>query len=351
MNMTSTSHPTHTQRSGRLIGYVGHDIPVELILAAGAMPLAVHGRAGASSATADRYLEPTFTSESRSIAEQWLTGELDHLEAVVFTRSDDSSQRLYYYLCELQRRGLCGGPRPLMFDLASCARESSLAHTISSTRHLARELGASDVALVPALRRVHERNELRLATAASTLKAPAARGSVAARLLRAADRDWSGDFDQALRTPQDSEPAPTDAAPLMLIGSAPPDERLHESAERAGANIVATLNAATPYRADDAAQSGDAFEQIARRCRAHPWRSLLQTPQAFCSRALDLRVAGVILWVVAEDTGLAWVYPRVERSLREHAIPVLSLTMQKWDAPTETLEAIEKFASTLRTRS
>ena len=41
----------------------------------------------------------------RSIAEQWLTGELDFLDAVVFPRSDDSAQRLYYYLCELQRRG------------------------------------------------------------------------------------------------------------------------------------------------------------------------------------------------------------------------------------------------------
>ena len=38
---------------------------------------------------------------------QWLQGDLDHLEAVVFARGDDSGQRLYYYLCELQRRGLC----------------------------------------------------------------------------------------------------------------------------------------------------------------------------------------------------------------------------------------------------
>ena len=114
---------------------------------------------------------------------------------------------------------------------------------------------------------------------------------------------------------------------------------------------LATLTAATPYRIDDVAREGDVFEQIARRCRAHPWRDMLQSPQEFCARAVELRVAGVILWVVAEDTGLAWVYPRVERALREHGIPVLPLTMQKWNVPGETLEAVAKFASTLRTQS
>ncbi|MFL6577480.1 MAG: 2-hydroxyacyl-CoA dehydratase [Povalibacter sp.] len=339
-----------TSHSGRTIGYVGCDIPVELILAAGATPLGVHGRADQVTPHADRYLEATFTSASRSIAEQWLNGELDHLEAVIFSRSDDSAQRLYYYLCELQRRGLCAGPRPLMYDIAAITRESSLAHTIASTRQLARDLGVSDGALVHSLERVRERNDLLLEIVGSTMAKPAARGSFTQRTLRAAGRDWSSDFDETLRSAQDPTPARSDATPLLLIGSSPADERLHESAERADANIVATLNAATPYRFADTAREGDVFEQIARRCRAHPWREMLQSPQAFCARALELQVKGVILWVVAEDTGLAWVYPRVERALREHGISVLPLTMQKWNVPDETLDAVANFASTLRTQ-
>ena len=128
MNMTPLTPSKPAPRPGRLIGYVGRDIPVELILAAGATPLGIHGRAEQLTPHADRYLEATFTSASRSIAEQWLNGELDHLDAVIFSRSDDSAQRLYYYLCELQRRGLCAGPRPLMYDIAACAREIGRAH-------------------------------------------------------------------------------------------------------------------------------------------------------------------------------------------------------------------------------
>jgi hypothetical protein len=136
-----------------------------------------------------------------------------------------------------------------------------------------------------------------------------------------------------------------------MIGSAPGDERLHEAAERAGANILATLNASTPYESSADAHAGDPFEWIARRCHAHPWRAMLQSPEAFCSRAQQLQVAGVILWVLAADTGLAWVYPRLEHAFRQHGIAVLSLSMQQWDVPVETLDAIANFASTARTHS
>jgi len=56
----------------RVIGYVGAEIPVEVILAAGAFPLRLPGRVQATD-QADRYLESRFTPDLRSIAEQYLT--------------------------------------------------------------------------------------------------------------------------------------------------------------------------------------------------------------------------------------------------------------------------------------
>jgi hypothetical protein len=109
----------------RVIGYVGNDVPVALIMASGALPLRLRGGTHAGTARADQYLESAYSPESRGVAEQWLSGELDFIEAVVFPRTDDSAQRLYYYLCELQRRGLCAGPRPLLYDVANLARPMS----------------------------------------------------------------------------------------------------------------------------------------------------------------------------------------------------------------------------------
>lgn len=337
--------------SERKIGYVGHDCPIELILAAGAIPIGVHGVADRDTPRADQYVEYTFLPASRSIAEQWLSGELDELEAVIFSRSDDSAQRLYYYLCELQRRGLCAGPRPLLYDIANWDRDSSLAHTIGSTRQLARELGTSDDALPRAIERVRERAELLASAIEFTLAPEPARGSLTQRLVRAADRDWSETFDATLRAVQDPSPASLDATRLMLIGSTPGDERLHEAAERAGANIIATVNAATPHRVESAAHEVDAFEQIARRCRAHSWRELLQSPDDFCDRAIELGVAGVILWTVTEDAGLAWASPRIERALHARGVDVLPLVMQPWNIPAETLDAIAQFAAKVRSNA
>src|SRR5690606_35990857 len=91
---------------------------------------------------ADRWLESSFPYWSRAILEQWHDGAFDQLETVVFSRADDASQRLYYYVAELQRSGKLRGPAPRMFDIALIPRESSLAHTEGALLEL---MGALDV--------------------------------------------------------------------------------------------------------------------------------------------------------------------------------------------------------------
>jgi len=63
---------------------------------------------------AAEWMENRFAPWAASILEDWAAGAFDAHEAVVFARADDSAQRLYYYLCELRRRGvMTGGPEPL----------------------------------------------------------------------------------------------------------------------------------------------------------------------------------------------------------------------------------------------
>ena len=75
---------------GRVIGYVGADVPVELILAADAFPLLLPALAPGATARADVYLEPSFAPLERSLAEQWLGGGFDFVECVVFSRASDT---------------------------------------------------------------------------------------------------------------------------------------------------------------------------------------------------------------------------------------------------------------------
>jgi hypothetical protein len=125
-----TAAARHARQAGRrVIGFANADVPVELIDASGAFALSLAYAASAGTPHADQYLEASFSVLERSIAERWLSGKLDLLDAVIFSRGSDSSQRLYYYLCELQRRQLTRGPRPLLFDLAKIPRASSVAYS------------------------------------------------------------------------------------------------------------------------------------------------------------------------------------------------------------------------------
>lgn len=332
----------------RVIGYFGSDVPPELILAADAVPVRLRGIPGSPTPRADRCVEPTFSPESRSIAEQWLNGVYDVLDAVVLPRTDDSAQRLYYYICELQRGGKCGGPRPLLYDLPRIERSSSREHAIDSTRRLARELGTQESALEDAVRRVAERRALLSEIhAARTGDAPLA-GSIGHRVLRAADQSWMRPFDLELRGALTGAERRPQAPRIVLIGSKPPDERLHAAAESAGANLVEEIGeAAEPW--SHVAEDAPTLESIAVRYyeASVRGRNLLRSAEEIRKRLRDLRAAGAIVWMIEEDTGIAWELPSLTRAVEQAGIPVLELARQQWDVTPETIEACARFARSL----
>ena len=163
------------------LGFVGPDVSIDLLLASGRpfghLPWNVAG----ATPFADQWLESSFPGWSRSILQQWHEGAFDGLHAVVFSRSDDASQRLYYYVRELQQRGLLQGPRPLILDLALVPRESSFEHSAASVALLARDLGIDDdalragVARADALRLKLGQMQLHRAADGAYLRAPGAR--------------------------------------------------------------------------------------------------------------------------------------------------------------------------------
>jgi CheY-like chemotaxis protein len=219
----------------RVVGFVGNDVPVALILASGSLPVRLRVVASAATEGADRFVEGSFAPEVRVIANQWLQGVYDHLHAVVFARSDDSAQRLYYYLCELQRRRLCAGPLPLLYDIAGLARDASFEHTLDSTRLLASQLGASTSALAPAIERVSQRAALLRAVRERRLLPAPLPGSAAWAFSHASDCDWRAEFDDAGHRWLDDVATMPGAKRIVLAGDLPPGDQLHLAIEAAGA--------------------------------------------------------------------------------------------------------------------
>jgi len=333
------------KRDGRVIGYVGNDVPVELILAANATPLRVRGAAHEDTPHADLYLEAAFMPELRAVAEQWLRGSLDTLEAIVLSRADDSAQRLYYYMCELQHRGICRGPQPLLYDVAMLSRQTSRAHTLESTRRLAAELGSKGD-LDRAMKRVVRREDLLSRISTRRTDTTPLTGSAAWCVEHASGYDWRESFDDAAEAWLNDAPALHNPRRILLAGNSPPDLRLHLAIEASGGSIVSELvESFGPVRsahADALTGIADRYQQrsnVAVSMRANA-RWLVE-----CARAA--RADAVVMWLIEEDESLPWEISRQVQSLRAESVPSLLLSRQQWRATDETLSQLRTFVSGL----
>jgi hypothetical protein len=340
---------TAVRAGRRVVGYVGPDIPVELILAAGATPVSVGCLIESATPTANRYLESSFSAGSRALAQQWLTGQLEVLQHLVLPRTDDSLQRLYYYICELQRRGECAGPKPLLYDIASLERPSSIAHSVHATRLLAADLQTEPSALQAAVARVRDRTQGldRLVALRQQPEPPA--GSLVRRALRASGCTWSHTFDAALAAWLDAPTLMQPVCRLVLLGSDPADERIHATVEAAGATVVDEISVNTRARVE-MQRSDDLMSDIARRYlqSSTSSRALLRSAATLQARMHSARADAAIVWLTATETGLAWQVPMLLQVLRAANLACLVLTGQPSIPDAGTLEHIAGFVQARR---
>ena len=329
----------------RVVAYAGCDVPVELILAAQAFPVRLCGIAEATP-LADRYLESAFTPEARSICEQWLRGDLNFIDAVIFPRSDDAMQRLYYYLCELQRSYRTQGPTPLLFDVATITRATSVDNTLTATQRLAGELRTDDTALRNSVTRYQMRMEILERLCAMRVAPQALRGSDAFLLSRTAGLDWREKFDTNLVRYLDNAEGFSSRARVLFAGNTPPDHRFHLAVEQASGNIVCEL---TEHRHAVSKIGADVIADIAH--RHHRGATISQQMRALPTLLVDVarevNAQGVVLWAIEEDGALPWEIARQVNALHSAGMPTLSLTRQAWQADQDTLAQVSTFVASL----
>jgi hypothetical protein len=221
----------------------------------------------------------------------------------VFSRAEDSVQRLYYYVCELQRRGIVGGPQPLILDIAKIPRDASLFRTTDRIRDLARMLGVDSAALLPAIEACNLERE-----ASSSVQ-------------------WEN--------------------ACLLCGTPPPDRRLHRVIEGAGFAPVGQTLEQTWSTLGPRVQLGrrDPFEAIGEQVHSSP-----SSPRAFVDAGSQLRTAiaasaarAVILWQIEEDESQAWHLPSQRAALALSGLPALIMTRRDWLARDGAEEEIAAF--------
>jgi hypothetical protein len=322
------------------IGFVGADVPIDVMLASGRPFGHLPWRTSGTTRWADAWLESSFPFWARSILQQWHEGAFDALDTVVFSRAEDASQRLYYYVRELQRRRVLRGPAVHAFDIAFLARASSVAHSTGAVAALATAIDAPRTRLAAGIERA---NELRAALAAIE-RGRAADGSFYERLGRAAL--WNNPAPWLRETA--TRPSAAARGPrILLAGSVPPDDRLHRAVEAGGAHVVAETHVHRLGRLGAVlAVEGEAPERaIARHAMSSSVgpRAVLDRGAWLVGEAAAARAAAVILWLTREDEALAWHVPAERRALAAAGLPTLMLTAARWQADDGALERAAQF--------
>jgi benzoyl-CoA reductase/2-hydroxyglutaryl-CoA dehydratase subunit BcrC/BadD/HgdB len=344
----------HAARGRKVIGFFGAEIPVELIVASGAYPVRLAGAAGAKTDAADRYLESTFMPEVRSVAEQYLQGALNFMHSIILPRSNDSAQRLYYYLSELRTQQFPAAPMPLIFDLAKIPRESSRLHSRLATQRLAAEIAAPLGALPGAIRQRNRRRELFLEAMQLRLRHGAIRGSVMDRVFRSADFCDADEFDGAFSAWLSNAALRGSGQRLLLMGSSPPDERLHRAVEEGGGNVVGEGDAyAARSVSSPLIPAEGSLDAIADHYHALQvsTRAFIDRPAAVKNLAESVAANGVIIWLIEEEDALIWDLPAEMSALQASGIATLRLVRRHWDLSDGTLEEIKSFTRGLEGRT
>lgn len=336
----------------RALAYVGFDMPLDVLFASGRPFCHLPWHKGRATPQADRWLETAFPGWARSMLEDWFDGAFDCFERVIFTRGDDAAQRLYYYLCELQRRGLLKGPSPCIFDVALIPRASSVAHCERALRRLMQELDVdaaslrSGIACANRQRAWLARIDNARIDSARLEGARHAPGHLYENIARAAlFRDMS------LMGGSLVLPAAPPMRRLLLAGSVPPDDMLHRAAENCGWNVVHEAHQLNlcrlgpPLRDTDP----DPVTLLAQHCNSQASGS-----RSFVDRAAELVAAhrrtgadALALWLTDEDEALAWHVARQRAALTEAGIPHLVMTRRRWDGSDGAADELCSFLQAL----
>lgn len=335
----------HYQAGGKVCGYFGTGMPIEVAMATGHMPMAIMPHPDRPTPHAEEWLNPTFDPKRRLVLDQLLSGELEFVDVAVAVSQAATDSHVFHTAREILRQGF-GGIIPPLFHYSLLGLQSDAVREYGQVEieSLARRLRANSgieatdtrlreaIALTNAIRaQWRALNKLRLAGAVS--------GTDALKLMSPSrfmePEAYLGSITRAVATLGGEK---LSGPRLMVISSTPlSDTRVHEAVEAAGAIVIGEddiwgSRSATP----DIEPGDDVLGAIYRHYYDHvPNRSVYPATVrlGWVYRNMVLpEVDGVIVQMTRADRDLGWDYPRIRDFLADSGKPHL---MTREDAATD----------------
>jgi benzoyl-CoA reductase/2-hydroxyglutaryl-CoA dehydratase subunit BcrC/BadD/HgdB len=323
--------PSALRSGGRVVAYVGRDVPREVPAAAGLTPVRLAGVPGRS-ALADRYCAASMDEVARTQLELVLTGQLAHCAGLVISGDCEDSVRLFLCLKAIQRRRPVPGVPP--FTLLDSRRAAWLDQLLTELemwtgRRVTDEQLAAQVRVA---------NEVRtLGGALRRLRAdpagPRLTGVQALRILHAGfglPQDIYRDLLARFVAEADRLPA-HDGVRVFLTGSSHDHDLAYRLIEARGAVIVGEDHdwaaLATPVT-----PSCDVRAALAAAYRG-PARCIAERAAGTARGAVDAGAQVVVSWLRQGDDAAACDVAAQRAALVKAGIPLIALPAQPYGGP------------------
>lgn len=307
-------------RGTLVVGLLGIGMPTEMVLAVGALPIALTPGARRPTPNADIYLDDLFPFPDRDLLETALTGGFAIFDLLVLPRE---RQHLFYYLKELYRSGKLPTLPPLMmFDVLPSHRDVVQSYNQRQFALLKQRLERLAVVQIDADRlrsAIVRGNQVRAARRRiEQLRTDCTlRGSEALIAHGASAFMEPATYVDAVAAITVTE-KPNCGAGLLVVSADPlshPD--LHHFLEECGGHVVAEDDLWGARIGLDVAESGDPFESLVTAYLAEP-RSLTSYPPEwayawFREAVVRSSVKGVLFRVPRSDAQLGWDVPHLRR--------------------------------------
>ena len=333
-------------RGEHVVGCLGSDVPEELLIAAGYLPVRVCGAPGASVEVTDRYIERAFDPFVRSqFARIVVDGAYSYLDHLIVSSSSDALVRVFYYLRALRQiEPSLPIPDVYLFDFLHTRYRTSALYNRDRARDLQRVVerwrgrAIAPDALAEAIATCNEnRRLLRELAALRAPQAPRVSGAEALQVVGASmflPREEHSRLLRAFLAEAKGRPS-LPGVRLFVTGSAQDHSQFYELVESCGAVVVGEDHDwGDRHFAGEIGATTDPIDAIIDRYHLRQpsasRASVSARVTALVEQARAAGAQGVIAYILEKDDAPSWDLPEQRKALDARGIPILLLDHQPY---------------------
>jgi len=359
------------QNGGVVVGWWGEDVPEELLVAAGCLPVRIRGVRDSGNVgfpSADKYLERGFDVLVRARFERLAGGEYAYLDRIVLSNSSDALVRVFYYLRALRAtEPEVRVPEPYFYDfmhsrsrmaaLYNRARAVELKKAVESWT--GKTVSADDLARAVAVCNENRRLLAKL-TEWRTADPPRIGGATALCVIGAAAAMPKEEHSRLLRVVLEEAPSfpPLSGVRVFVTGSAHDGPDVYELIESCGAVVVGEDHeTGNRYFEGLVAEDADPIDAIVDRYHLRSPESTRSTVServaALVEQVRRCRAQAVVAYIHAADDAPSWDAPEQAKALASAGVPMLVLDRRPPGLPDEDelRGRIAEFLASVRKRA